>query len=226
MIDALQKEYPDIIKAQEAIDLYLKNLLIIKLLKLFPSFIFIFITRLVKSYLMIYHFILSFPSYSTLHKRELKIIFKNKQKLRALYSYIGKLGRRYFISNKIKCPVLLDEGATQLVFALFLRDDYSNEIDYNEIDFFLNNYPMPDILYYFDSPSSEEIINRLKLRGMKRLNKYIKRINSNNKDINLVIVNNFVEKSIQIQSYIIKILNKKNFPLYSSKTLIKGFNND
>ena len=61
---------------------------------------------------------------------------------------------------------------------------------------------------------------------MKRLNKYIKRINSNNKDINLVIVNNFVEKSIQIQSYIIKILNKKNFPLYSSKTLIKGFNND
>tara|TARA_Y100000588_G_scaffold394102_1_gene512851 strand:- start:4931 stop:5686 length:756 start_codon:yes stop_codon:yes gene_type:complete len=226
MIDALQKEYPDIKKAQEAIDSYTKNLIFVRLSKIFPSFISNFIFSLVKSFLMFYYFLLSFQSHSILHKRELVIIFKNKQRLRGLYSYIGKLGRRSFIKNKIPGTILLDEGATQLVYSLFLREDYSDEIDYNEIEYYLNHFPLPDMLYHFPSPSVEEIIKRLKSRGLKRLNKYINRINSNNKDINLVIVNNFVEKSIQIQSNIIKILNKKNFPLYSSETLIKGLNND
>ena len=88
MIDALQKEYPDIKKAQEAIDLYVKNLFIIKLLQLFPSFIFIFITRLVKSYLMIYNFILSFQSYSTLHKfKKFKVAINGQSADEVLVTY-------------------------------------------------------------------------------------------------------------------------------------------
>jgi len=224
IINNLQKEYPDMKKAQEAIDLYINNLTFVKLFCRFPNFI----SRLAEYFLIFYYFLLSFENYSILHKRELKIIFKEKQKLRALYSYIGKLGRRFFIKNKIQGTILLDEGATQLVYSLFLREDYSDEIDFNEIEYYLNHFPLPDILYHFPSPPTEEIIKRLKSRGLKRLNKYINRINSNsNTDSNSILINNFVEKSIQIQNHLLKILNNNNnLSLYSSETIINGNNND
>lgn len=227
IINTLQKEYPDIKKAQEAIDLYINNLTFVKLSCRFPNFIYNLIYRLAEHFLIFYYFLLSFENYAILHKRELKIIFKEKQKLRALYSYIGKLGRRFFIKNKIPGTILLDEGATQLVYSLFLREDYSDEIDFNEIEYYLNYFPLPDILYHFPSPPAEEIIKRLKSRGLKRLNKYINRINSNsNTDSNLILINNFVAKSIQIQNHLLKILNNNNnLLLYSSETIINGNNN-